>query len=304
MVSSRSGAARLALGVIIGLAAVKVVVGVITGSISVIAQAADSFLDLFAVVITFLAVIAASRPPDEEHPFGHGKMEEIAAITQGLLIFTAGGLIVYSSARRILTGEALEMAEAGIAVMLLSIIASILLSRHLRKVAKEADSMALEANAHNIAADVYSAAGVLVGLTVIRFTGLAVIDPVMAILVSLVMFRSGYGVLRRAYRGLTDVRLPEEELSVIRSAIREHVGELVDFHALRTRKSGDQRYIDLHVVMPRRISLEEAHRMTDHLEQDIKNKLGRASVVIHVEPCGEECEKCPVSLRKKETHGK
>lgn len=294
MFSSRSGAAKLALAVIIGLAVVKVVVGAITGSISVIAQAADSFLDLFAVVITFLAVVAASRPPDEEHPFGHGKVEYIAAITQALLIFTAAGLIIYSSARRIITGEVLEMAEAGIAVMLLSIVASILLSRYLRKVAQATDSMALEANAHNIAADVYSATGVLVGLTVIRFTRLMVIDPVMAILVSLVMFRSGYGVLRKAYRGLIDVRLPEEELFTIRSAIKEHVGELVDFHALRTRKSGDQRYIDLHIVMPRHISLEEAHRMCDHLEQDIKSKLARASVTIHVEPCSEKCEKCPV----------
>lgn len=303
MVSSRSGAAKLALAVIIGLAVVKVAVGVVTGSISVIAQAADSFLDLFAVVITFLAVVAASRPPDEEHPFGHGKVEYVAAITQALLIFTAAGLIIYSSARRIITGEVLEMAEAGIGVMLLSIVASILLSRYLGKVAQATDSMALEANAHNIAADVYSATGVLVGLTVIRFTGLVVIDPIMAILVSLVMFRSGYGVLRKAYRGLTDFRLPEEELAVVRSAIKEHVGELVDFHALRTRKSGDQRYIDLHLVMPRHISLEEAHRMCDHLEQDIKSKLARASVTIHVEPCTEECEKCPVLPARRRKKG-
>jgi cation diffusion facilitator family transporter len=230
-------------------------------------------------------------------------VEYVAAVVQGLLIFTAGGLIIYSSTRRIIAGEVLEVAEAGIAVMLLSIIASIFLARYLRHVAHATDSMALEANAHNIAADVYSAAGVLVGLTVVRFTGLVVIDPIMAILVSLVMFRSGYSVLRKAYRGLTDVRLPEEELAVVRSAIKEHIGELVDFHALRTRKSGNQRYIDLHLVMPRHISLEEAHRMCDHLEQDIKSKLARASVTIHVEPCSEECEKCPVLPAQRRNKG-
>jgi cation diffusion facilitator family transporter len=290
----RNRAAWVALAVIVGLAALKLVVGTVTGSISVIAQAADSFLDLFAVVITFLAVVAASKPPDEEHPFGHGKVEYLAAVVQGVLIVIAGGLIVYSSVRRILTGTALEMTEAGIAVMLFSIIASLLLSRYLRNVAKATDSMALEANAHNITADIYSAAGVLVGLTVIRFTGLVLIDPAMAILVSFIMFRTGYKVLREACRGLTDVTLPEEELAVVREAIKEHVGELVDFHALRSRKAGDQRYIDLHLVMPRHISLEEAHRMTDHLEQDIKVKLARASVTIYVEPCDEKCEKCPV----------
>jgi len=302
MISSRSRAAKVALAVIVGLAAAKVVVGTITGSISVIAQAADSFLDLFAVVITFLAVLAASKPPDEEHPFGHGKMEYLAAVVQGLLIVIAGGLVIYSSARRIIAGSVLEMTEAGIGVMLFSIIASLLLSRYLRKVSQATDSMALEANAHNITADIYSAAGVLVGLTVIRFTGLTLIDPIMAILVSLVMFRSGYGVLRQAYRGLTDVRLPEEELAVVRLAIKEHIGEVVDFHALRTRKSGSERYVDLHLVMPRRISLEEAHRMCDHLEQDIRSKLAQARVTIHVEPCDEKCEKCPVPPHKRRMH--
>ena len=302
MISSRSRAAKVALAVIVGLAAVKLVVGTVTGSISVIAQAADSFLDLFAVVITFLAVVAASKPPDEEHPFGHGKMEYLAAVAQGLLIVIAGGLVIYSSAHRIIAGSVLEMTEAGIGVMLFSIIASLLLSRYLRKVSQATDSMALEANAHNITADVYSAAGVLVGLTVIRFTGLTLIDPIMAILVSLVMFRSGYGVLRQAYRGLTDVRLPEEELAVVRLAIKEHVGEVVDFHALRTRKSGSERYVDLHLVMPRHISLEEAHRMCDHLEQDIKGKLAQARVTIHVEPCDEKCEKCPVPPHQRRMH--
>nr|MBC8477135.1 cation diffusion facilitator family transporter [Dehalococcoidia bacterium] len=170
MFATRSGAAKLSLGVVIGLMAFKVVVGVITGSISVLAQAADSFLDLFAIIITFLAVVVATRPADEEHPFGHGKVENIAAVVQAALIFTAGGLIVYSAIRRIITGATLELTEAGIGVMLVSIIVSVFLSRYLLKVSKTTDSVAIEANARNIAADVYSAAGVLVGLVVIRFT--------------------------------------------------------------------------------------------------------------------------------------
>ena len=294
MFATRSGAAKLSLGVVIGLMAFKVVVGVITGSISVLAQAADSFLDLFAIIITFLAVVVATRPADEEHPFGHGKVENIAAVVQAALIFTAGGLIVYSAIRRIITGATLELTEAGIGVMLVSIIVSVFLSRYLLKVSKTTDSVAIEANARNIAADVYSAAGVLVGLVVIRFTGLAIIDPIIALLVSLIIFKSAYEVLRRSFGGLVDVKLPEAEENVVRAAIMEHVGELVDYHRLRTRKAGSERYIDLHLVMPRSISLEDAHRMCDHLEQDIQNKLKQASVVIHVEPCDEKCEQCPL----------
>ncbi len=300
MFASKSGAAKLSLGAVIGLVAFKVVVGVITGSISVLAQAVDSFLDLFAITITFLAVVAATKPADEEHPFGHGKVENIAAVVQAVLIFTAGGLIIYSAIRRIITKTPLEMTEAGIGVMLVSIIVSLFLSRYLLKVSRATDSVAFEANARNIAADVYSAAGVLVGLVIIRFTDFAVIDPIIALLVSLVIFKSAYDVLRKSFGGLMDVRLPGTEENIIRDAIIEHVGELVDYHRLRTRKAGSQRYIDLHLVMPKGTSLENAHRMCDHLEQDIKNKLHQASVTIHVEPCDERCEQCPIppDLRK------
>jgi cation diffusion facilitator family transporter len=295
MFATRSGAVKFSLAVVIGLIVFKVVVGVITGSISVIAQAVDSFLDLLAMTITFFAVIIATKPADENHPFGHGKVENIAAIAQAMLIFTAGGLIIYSAVRRIITGATIELTEAGIGVMLVSIIASIFLSRHLLRVSRATDSIALEASARNIAADVYSAAGVLVGLVVIRFTGLSIIDPIIALLVSLIILKAAYDVLRKSFGGLIDVKLPEAEENVIRSAIMEHAGELVDFHKLRTRKAGSQRYVDLHLVMPKDISVAEAHQMCDHLEQDIKSKLRRASVTIHVEPCSEECEECPVS---------
>lgn len=302
MFSTRSGAARFSLAVVIGLIVLKVAVGIITGSISIFAQATDSFLDLFAIGIILFAVSVATRPADREHPFGHGKVEDIAAIAQAVLIFTAGGLIIYSAVRRIMFGTTLELTEAGIGVMVVSITVSVLLSRFLLKVSRATDSIALEASARNIAADVYSAAGVLVGLVVIRFTGLNILDPVIALLVALFILKVAYDVLRKSFGGLIDVRLPESEENIIRSAIMEHVGELVEYHQLRTRKAGNQRYIDLHVVMPRNISLEEAHRMCDHLEQDMGNKLKRASVTIHVEPCSEECDKCPVppELREKE----
>ena len=166
------------------------------------------------------------------------------------------------------------MTEAGIAVMAVSIVASIFLSRHLRRVAREEDSLALEANAHNIAADVYSAAAVLSGLIVVRFTGLDIIDDILAGIVALFILKVAFDVLRNSFGGLVDVKLPEEEENNIKAAITEHFGgEVVGFHRLRTRKAGSQRYIDLHLVMPRHISIEEAHEMCDHLEKDMRNRL-------------------------------
>ncbi len=300
MFSSRSGAAKLSIITIVGLIVLKVAVGVITGSLSVLAQAVDSFLDLFAVSVTFLAIRIASKPADEEHPFGHGKAENIAAIIQAILIFIAGGAIIYSAVRRIQTDAVLEMTEAGMAVMAVSIVASIFLSRYLLRVAKKEDSMALEANAHNIAADVYSAAAVFAGLIAVRLTGLGIIDAVLAGLVALFILKVAFDVLRRSFEGLVDTKLPEDEEQSIMDAITEHFGgEVVGFHKLRTRKAGRQRYIDLHLVMPKHISIEEAHNMCDHLERDIKVRLIHTDVTIHVEPCDEDCDNCDLTCEER-----
>jgi len=297
MLSSQSGAAKLALIVVIGLIALKVAVAVITDSISILAQAVDSFLDLFAIVITLFAVSIAARPADEKHPFGHGKVESIAATVQAILILIAGGLIIYSAVHRIIVGATVELTEAGIGVMLVSIIASIFLSRHLLKVSQAVDSPALEANARNIAADVYSAAGVLAGLVAVRFTGLHILDPIIAMAVALLILKAGYDVIRKSFGGLVDVRLPEAEESIIRECIMEHDSEVVSFHELRTRKVGNQRHIDLHLVLPKDDSVEESHRICDCLEVAMADRLRNTSVTIHVEPCDEKCDYCRISCR-------
>ena len=300
MFSGRSGAARLSIIIVVVLIVIKVTVGIITGSLSVLAQAVDSFLDLFAVSITFLALRIAAKPADEEHPFGHGKAENIAAIIQAVLIFVAGGSIIYSAVRRIQTDAVLEMTEAGMAVMTFSILASLFLSRYLLRVAKREDSMALEANAHNIAADVYSAAAVLAGLIAVRITGLGVIDAVLAGLVALFILKVSVDVLRRSLGGLVDTKLPADEEQRIRGAITEHFGrEVVGFHRLRTRKAGSHRYIDLHLVMPKHITIEAAHDMCDHLEKDIEVKLVHTDVTIHVEPCDDDCDNCDLTCEER-----
>jgi cation diffusion facilitator family transporter len=278
-----------------------VAVAVITGSISILAQAVDSSLDLLAVLVTLVAIRIATRPADREHPFGHGKVENIAAMVQAGLIFAVGGLIIYSAVHRIIVGAVVELPEAGIGVMLVSMIASIFLSRYLFRVSREVDSIALEANAHNIAVDVYSTAAVLVGLAVVRFTGLTILDPIIALAVAGLILKTGYDVLGKSFGGLIDVRLPEAEEAVIRACIMKHSYRLVAFHDLRTRKAGSYRYIDLHLVMPKNESVAEAHRVCDRLEKDIRNKLPRAHITIHVEPCTTECYQCSVTCTLRDT---
>jgi len=280
--------------VVTGLVVLKVAVAVVTGSISILAQAIDSFLDLLAVGITFFAVVVSSKPADAEHPFGHGKVENIAAVVQAVLIFSAGGFVIYSAIQRIVAGTTVERTEAGIGGMLVSIIVSLILSRYMLRVSRAADSIAVEANARNIAADVYSAGAVLVGLLAVRLTGLNILDPIVALGVALLILKAAYDVLSRSFGGLIDVRLPDIEESIITESIMNCDAEIVGFHQLRTRKVGSQRQVDLHLVMPRDVSIEEAHRVCDQVERHIELKLSETNVVIHVEPCSEDCDQCPI----------
>jgi cation diffusion facilitator family transporter len=296
-----SGAAKLLLTTVIGLFAFKVAVGVVSGSVSIWAQAVDSSLDIFAVIVTFLTVGYSSKPADQEHPYGHGKLEAVAAGLQAILLLGASGFIAYAAIQRIINNTSVAYAPAGVAVMLFSFIINILLSTYLFKVAKATGSTALEANANNIRGDVYSTGGVLVGLTIVSIWKQAtIVDPILALGVVLLILRATYRVARMAYGELLDVKLPEEEENDIRAAITEHFGgEVVGFHNLRTRKSGSQRHVDLHLVMPKHITLEEAHAMCDHLEKDMETRLKRSDITIHVEPCDGKCAACSIKCEKR-----
>jgi cation diffusion facilitator family transporter len=299
--STKTGATKLLIGVVVGLILLKIAVSWLTGSISISAQAADSLLDLFAGIITFSAIRIAAKPADEEHPYGHGKVEDIAAVAQGIIIVTAAGLIIYFSIRRIIEGAAIELTEAGIGVMLVSIVVSILLSRHLLKVSRVTGSVAIEANARNIAADVYSALAVLAGLVIVRLTGLSIIDSIIAIGVAIYILKIAYDTIRKPLSGLVDTKLSPSQEAIIKASLMNYSLQVVGFHALRTRRAGSQHYIDFHLVMDRDISLQQAHEICDQIEAEIQNKLPESSVTIHIEPCSDECEQCSAICSRRQT---
>jgi cation diffusion facilitator family transporter len=295
-ISTRSGAAKLALGVVIMLIILKVIVSIISKSISITAQATDSFLDLFSIGITVIAVRMSVAPADEGHPFGHGKVEGVSALVQAFLVLGAGAFIIYSAIQRIINHAVIEP-DAGIVMMVISIIASYFLSRHLRRVAKATESTAIDASAQNISADVYSAAGVLLGLLAVLITHLEILDPIIALIMAGFVLKAGYSVVIRAFRELTDYSLPKEEQAILNNCIREHFTQLVIYHAVRSRRAGSERFVDLHMVMPRDVTVEESHKMCDHLEKDIKDKLPNSNVTIHVEPCDDDdCIRCKITV--------
>jgi cation diffusion facilitator family transporter len=295
-ISTRTGAVKLSMAVVICLIILKVVVSIISRSISLSAQAADSILDIFSIGITMIALNMSITPPDEEHPFGHGKAEGLAALIQAILVLGAGGFIIYSSINRIIHSIAIEPDE-GIGVMIISIITSFFLSRHLRRVARATGSTAIDASARNISADVYSAAGVLLGLIMVRLTKLVILDPLIALIMASFVLKAGYEVTARSIQELIDHALPKEEQELLNNCLKVHSTQIVEFHALRSRRAGNERFIDLHIVMPRNLSFEKVHAMCDHLEKDIKDTITSANVIIHAEPCNSgNCIHCSITI--------
>lgn len=270
----------------------KIIAGVLTGSISLIAEAIHSVMDLIAAVIALFSVRISDKVADEEHPFGHGKAENISGVSEGILIFVAAGIIIYEAIQKIIFGTHLETVEIGIGIMALSIIVNLLVSRYLIKIAKQTDSLALEADSKHLSTDVLSMVGVFVGLALVRFTGLKIFDSIAALFVSLIIIRTAYEITRKSFGGLMDTRLPKTEEEVIAAIIKDHANRLAGFHEMRTRKAGSQRFVDLHLVLPHKVSLETAHDMCNHLEEDLKNRFPDMDVTIHTEPCSAECLTC------------
>jgi cation diffusion facilitator family transporter len=290
--NSKSSAAAVSVASNTILVVLKLVVGLSIGSVSVISEAIHSSNDLLAAVIAFLSVRFAGKPADQEHPYGHGKMENVSGTIEAVLIFLAALWIIYEAVTKILHGVELQSVDLGIGVMALSTVANTFVSAYLYRRARETESVALEADAAHLRTDVITSLGVFLGLVLVRVTGWKVLDPAVAIGTALVIIRTAYAMTRRSFVDLLDRRLPDEEESTARRIISEHYGDFVEFHDLRSRRAGSERHIDLHLVVPAKTTVEEAHRLCDHLEDEIGAQLRNTSITIHLEPCHGQCEDC------------
>ncbi|UCE98022.1 MAG: cation transporter, partial [Dehalococcoidia bacterium] len=291
---TKENMAKLSIIAVGLLIIMKIIASVFTGSISIRADALHSFIDLTGVIIGYIGIKVSAKPPDEKHAFGHGKAESIAGIVISGLIFLAAGMIAYEAITRIINGGVVELVDVGILITIIAIVINSIVSWLTLKVASDSDSVVLETTARHMFADVLSSVAVLVGLVVVRFTGLQVLDPVVALLVALLIVRTAYVAMKKNLVGLMDARLPKAEENIITSFIDEHNRQVVGFHNVRTRKSGNLRYIDLHLVVPRHTRVEDAHNLCDHLEDEIEDRLQFVDITIHVEPCAVECHQCVV----------
>lgn len=283
-------AARLAIYVNILLVVGKVAVGLRTGAVSVLSEAAHSGVDLLLSALVWLTLKVAHRPADESHPYGHGKVETLTSLGEALAIFGVAAGVAWEAVRALRGSDAITNVGAGIGVMAIAAVVTSLLSRYLLRVARTDGSPALEAMGTEIGTDTFAALGVLVGLVLVRVTDQRIIDPVVGLGVAAVIAFNGGRVLVRALSGLTDAQLPSEEVKTIRSVLDAHANGFLEYHALRTRHVGGAHAVDLHLVVPRDMSVAQAHALSTHLEDEIAAALPQTDVTIHLEP-EEEAER-------------
>jgi cation diffusion facilitator family transporter len=293
-------AARLSIVSNTSLVLLKLIVGFMMGSVAVLSEAIHSGLDLFASMIAYYAVGKAGKPADERHPYGHGKWENVSGVVEALLILGAALYIVYEAVFRLMQGSRIEHIGLGTAVMGVSALVNWFVSKYLFRVAKKTDSIALEADAWHLRADVYTSLGVLAGLGLIALTKINQLDSIAAIVVALLIIKSSIDLTRNAIGGIFDVRLPEEDESKIRDVFARYQEGCIDFHRLRSRKSGSLKFIDLHLVVPRVWTIEEAHQLSDCVEKDIKEILPNTQVIIHIDPCSKGLQPCEFCSREPE----
>ncbi len=269
----------------------KLVIGLAIGSVSVLSEAIHSGVDLLAAAIAFFAVRESGRPEDERHAFGHGKVENLSALAEAILIFVAAGWIVVEAIHKLLNPAPIDAAWAGVLVMGVSSVVNVYVSARLFAVARETESSALEADAWHLRTDVYTSVGVMAGLGLVWLGGLLVssqsvmwLDPVVAMVVACFIVRAAWHLSRDAVRDLMDTQLPQSELDAIAECLGSIKGPLYSYHGLKTRRAGPTRFVELHLEVPNTLSVEQAHQIADEVEQSIQKRLRSVSVTTHVEP--------------------
>ena len=268
------------------LTVLKILAGIVSGSLSIISEAIHSMSDFFASILTYFSVIKSSEPADSDHPYGHGKYEDFAGFIEGILIILAAFAIIYKSFKKIILGLPTESENTfGIIVMSVAVIMNLLVSSHLLKIAKESNSVSLYADGEHLRTDVYSSLGVLIGLLLIQLTGLTILDPIIAIIIAIFIYGAGYSISKKAIMRLLDFSLPAEDIEKIKNIVDNINGNVtLKENSIRARQVGPTKDIDLILQFPENTSICECHKICDEIEKQILQLYINSSISIHSEP--------------------
>jgi cation diffusion facilitator family transporter len=292
--------AWLSIAAAVGTILLKGGAWVLTGSVALLSDALESFANLAAAVVALLALAVAARPADEEHAYGHTKAEYFASGFEGALVLAAAVAIVVAAVRRLLAPQSLELVGWGVAITLLATLVNLLVARTLLAAAREHGSIALEADAKHLLTDVWTSAGVIVGVVTAAATGWLRLDPLLALLVALHITRTGYDLMRRSALGLLDTGLPEPLRDTVRAILDRHAEQGVRYHALRTRQAGTRRFISFHVLVPGEWTVQRGHDLLEAIEAEVRAAVPRSTVFTHLEPLEDPVSWVDTTLERRE----
>lgn len=266
---------------------IKVLAGILSGSISVLSEALHSFADLSASCLAYFSVSKSAKPADDDHPFGHGKYEDLAGFIEAILIILTALYILFVACEKIIThGGNYEIhTTIGILIMCLSVVVNWVISSYLDKIAKKTDSIALKTDSEHLRADIYSSLGIILGLIAVKVTGLNILDPIIAIFVAAIILKTGIKLTKQSSNNLLDGSLPKEDKGKIDEALKSFGAHgVIGAKQIRTSKSGSKRLIQMTIFLPSGMTLLEAHNICDEIETQIRKNLKNCDIIIHAEP--------------------
>jgi cation diffusion facilitator family transporter len=255
-----------------------------TGSVGLLSDALESFVNLAGAVMALAMITIAEQPADDQHTYGHGKAEYFSGGFEGLLILLAAAGIGWTAIERLLFPQALDQVGLGLGVSVVASIVNLVTARILLAAGREHRSLTLEADAHHLMTDVWTSVGVIVGVGAVALTGLLWLDPLVALLVAGNIVWTSWKLLHRSTKGLMDVALPSDEHALVVSVLDRYRSRGADYHALRTRESGARRFVEVHILLPGHWSIQRGHELVEHLESEIRQALPHTTVSTHLEP--------------------
>jgi cation diffusion facilitator family transporter len=276
--------AWLSIAAAIATILLKGVAWQMTGSVGLLSDAIESFVNLAGALMALWMLTLAALPADDDHAHGHGKAEYFSSAFEGFLILLAAFSIGYTAIERFMNPQPLDAVGVGLLVSVLASIINLATARILMRVGRERNSITLEADAHHLMTDVWTSAGVICGVGLVWFSGWLWLDPVIALLVAANIVWTGWQLMRRSADGLMDISLPDDKLAQIETVLAGYRAQELDFHALRTRQAGSRAFVTLHVLVPGQWSVQQGHDWAERIEADIRLALPHAHVTTHLEP--------------------
>src|SRR5512139_272181 len=281
--SSLTRFAWLSIAAAILTITLKTIAYLLTGSVGLLSDALESFVNLVGALMALAMLTIAARPADGDHAYGHTKAEYFSSGVEGTLILIAAVSIAVAAIRRLLEPQPLEQVGVGLAVSVAASLVNLVVALVLLRVGREQHSITLESNAQHLLTDVWTSAGVIVGVAAVALTGLLRLDPFVALLVAANIVWTGTRIVRRSILGLMDVSLPPAELTAVKAVLDSHLSDGIEYHALRTRQSGARRFVSLHVLVPGGWTVHRGHELLENIEARIRTAVPNVTVFTHLE---------------------